>query len=296
MSNFDSEDLRYFATLARTLNLAAAARLLDTSPATVLRRVRSLEQALNAKLFVRRRDGHRLTKAAQALAPTVREFERLLESVHAQLAQHDLQHRGRVRVATTEVGADWIMLPHMAQFIKDEPSLAIDIDTGPQAEDLLDDGDSIALRFRRPTADSIVVKKLGVMPFGLYATQKIIDHTQRKNYPLQQLPYISWSSAFAGTGMSRWIVETFDRRESVASLSSMRAHIDAARSGMGVVGIPNFIARRIPELKVLPISSSQFQLDAWLVIPEQARRIARIKAVARFITAAFEKSVIQSAR
>ena len=61
MKPYDWEDLRHFLALGQTLNLGRAAALVGGSHVTVSRRVRSLEMALDATLFVRRCDGHRLT-------------------------------------------------------------------------------------------------------------------------------------------------------------------------------------------------------------------------------------------
>lgn len=54
---FNWNDLVYFLAVERQGNLAGAAERLHADHATVSRRIRELEQALNCKLFNRTRSG-----------------------------------------------------------------------------------------------------------------------------------------------------------------------------------------------------------------------------------------------
>ena len=60
----DWNDLRFFLSVARLGSLSAASRSLRVDPATVGRRIKSLETALSLRCFERRADGYRLTETA----------------------------------------------------------------------------------------------------------------------------------------------------------------------------------------------------------------------------------------
>ena len=67
MSNWD--DFRFFLAVARRGTLSAAARDLSVNHATVLRRLRALEQTLETALFDRRPDGYGLTRRGKICWP-----------------------------------------------------------------------------------------------------------------------------------------------------------------------------------------------------------------------------------
>src|SRR5438105_10355712 len=105
MSTPDWEDLRHFNMLAQKLNLALAASDLSTSQVTVMRRVKALEAELGATLFLRRRDGHRLTPAGSELFKATREASDLIHDGANRVVARDTGAEGRVRIATTELAA-----------------------------------------------------------------------------------------------------------------------------------------------------------------------------------------------
>ena len=293
MRNFDWEDFRHFTALARTLNLGAAAARLRTSQVTVMRRVKALERSLGTTLFVRRRDGHRLSPAGTRLFALAQDAEQVLGDVGRAVGDDDASPLGHVRIATTEVGANWILLPRLAQFRAQHPDIRLEIDASPQALDLLQDTETIALRFRRPEAGSYVVKRVGSLPHALYATKHLLKASAKSpaSNVLQDLPYIGWAGPFAEIGLARWLRKICDGRLPIVALTTMQGHVDLGRAGVGVVCLPDFIAQQFHELVRLD-GAGEYVLEAWLVVPAQIRQVARIKAAAGFVGSA-AKAVVQ---
>lgn len=274
---YDWDDLRHFGVLAETLHLGEAAARLGTSQATVLRRVRNLETALGLTLFVRKRSGHQLTRDGRALIPMAREVEHVLRGLGG-LSKHDRAAQGRVRIATTELGANWILLPRVISFQKHWPNITLDIDAAPAAVDLLEDAESIALRFHRPRAGDFVVKRLGALGFSLYAASSA--RTRR---------HIGWSGAFSDIALARWLRQVFGEQRPSLQLTTIQGHLDAARSGCGIAGLPDFIAAQFSELAPAGVPNDSVSIDAWIVIPGQIRTIPRIKTVVKFIESSFRE-------
>jgi DNA-binding transcriptional LysR family regulator len=287
MQSFDWEDFRHFAALARTLHLGKAAQQLESSEATVMRRVRHLEKALGTTLFVRRRDGHRLTPMGEALTPVAYKTEDMIASIPANLRGQDLAARGRVRIATTEVVANWILLPHLSQFLERRPEIMIEIDASPNAIDLTEDHETIALRFSRTQASNFITKKIGTLSFAFYGSPQLLAKGDNQNFD-SSLPYLGWIGSFAEIQLADWLRKAFDNRPAVASFTSLHAHIEVSRRGLGVTCLPVFIGHQLADLTPMThVKMSPLTLDAWLVVPAQSRRVARIKAAAQFIEDAF---------
>ena len=69
------DDVRLFLALHRARTVGAAARVLGVDPSTVSRRLGALEEALDATLFDRGREGIAPTEAAERLLPVAEEIE-----------------------------------------------------------------------------------------------------------------------------------------------------------------------------------------------------------------------------
>lgn len=63
------DDFRYFLAVVRTGTLSAAAELLDTQHTTVARHIQTLEEQLDARLFLKSNTGYDLTPAGPPHCP-----------------------------------------------------------------------------------------------------------------------------------------------------------------------------------------------------------------------------------
>jgi DNA-binding transcriptional LysR family regulator len=286
MSAFDWNDLRYFAALARTRRLAAAARLLRTSEASVLRHVRSLEARLGASLFIRRRDGHRLTAAGEALLPQVTEAEGLMSAIADSLSEQGGRSVQTVRIATTELGANWILLPELAVQGALAAGSPLDIDARPATSDLLEDERTVALRFHRPQRGDFMVKKLAVIAYGLFGARPSTSGKHKSAQFDAQAAHIGWNGEFADIGAARWLRALYGEHPPALRLATLAGHIQAAAAGIGAAGLPLFVGEKHAELSRLKGCPSEFSMEAWLVVPRQIRQQRNVRKAAEFIEAA----------
>jgi DNA-binding transcriptional LysR family regulator len=279
----DWDDARFFYALAKTLNLDRAAESLGSSSATVMRRVKNLETSLGATLFIRNKSGHQLTRAGIRFLAAVNEAGTVLTSASQELFNQDKLVGGKVRISTTEVAAQWVLLPALIAHRTDQ-SFNIEIDVDPHSLSLAEELDTIAIRFQRPTDEQFVVKKLANVKFSLYRKRASKAHL-----------YIGWSRAFEHIGPARWLNDLFGGIEPRVRLASMQAHLDACLAGLGIAILPDFIAGKEPTLEVIeshkinPEFHGELDMDVWLVMPARMRHLERVKRVNRFIEIAFEQ-------
>lgn len=270
--NFDWDDLRHFLALAERQSLAAAAEAMRSSPVTVMRRVKSLEDALGATLFIRRRDGHRLTESGSVLLNIARDAQIMLNTAADAVAARNDREAGEVRIATTEIAANHILLPALPAFLAAHPEIAIRIDSGPGVADLLESEAAVALRFNRPLTGDFVIRRLGGLRFSCYATEAAREDCG-----------IVWTGDFEGIAIDRAIRLIGYRR--TVGLDSFAGHLAACRSGLGAAILPDFVAQRFAELRRLGDGPT---LDAWLVVSAQHRKTRRVQLVASFVAEAFD--------
>jgi DNA-binding transcriptional LysR family regulator len=299
----DWDDARYFYALAKTLNLDRAAEALGSSSPTVMRREKNLETSLGATLFIRNKTGHKLTRAGIRFLAAVNEAGMVLNSASQELFNQDKLVGGKVRISTTEVAAQWVLLPALIAIPPDE-FFNVEIDVDPQTLGLAQELDTIAIRFQRPMDENFVVKKLANVKFSLYrrretepmSLRKKMEHISNYSRPATQDHfYIGWSRAFEHIGPARWLTDLFGGIEPRIQLASLQSHLDACLAGLGIAVLPDFIAGKAPTLEVIesnqinPQYHGQFDLDVWLVMPSRMRHLERVKRVNRFIVTAFER-------
>lgn len=268
--DFDWNDLRYFLALAERQSLEAAAKDVRGSPVTVMRRVKALEQRLGSTLFIRRRDGHTLTPTGKALLNISKDVESSLAEVHDVVSDADARPEGLLRIVTTEIAANEILLPALPKFLADNPGLEIEIDCSPNVMDLLGSAAAISLRFSRPQSGQFTQRKLGNMTYSVWAAENA-SHDQS----------IIWAGDFEGIKIDRFI-RAFETK-STLRLSTFTGHLSACRAGLGLAVLPDFVANRFPELKKVAAGPT---LGAWLVVPEQLRKLKRVDTAIAFVSQA----------
>jgi len=137
--------LRAFDAAARHLSLTKAAAELSVTPAAISHQIKGLEEDLGVVLFRRVGKELRLTDAAQAAVPTLREaFDRLTE------ATRRLRAGEGDRVVTVSAppsfASAWLV-PRLDRFKEDHPELDVRIDASAHLIDFARDAVDIAIRY-----------------------------------------------------------------------------------------------------------------------------------------------------
>ena len=183
MKKLDWDDLRFFLAVAAAGSLSAAARELGVNTTTVLRRIASLEEALQARLFERLRSGYALTQEGTRLMETLEPVDQRLTSLSRDFQAGATSLQGTVRLGASDIIASGFVAPSLGRFRAEKPDIALDVVTdpsltgpgaAPRVLNALRDVD-LALRLARPTQGDMLVRKLGDVAYGLYATPSYIE-------------------------------------------------------------------------------------------------------------------------
>lgn len=137
--------LRAFEAAARHLSFVVAAEELHVTPSAISQQVRTLENYLGLKLFVRSATGVRLTPEAAAAYPEVRQG-----LAHLAAAIDKLRGDWRDGVVTLTLpisfAAKWLM-PRIERFRAAHPDLELRLDTSNGLADYVADGIDIGVRY-----------------------------------------------------------------------------------------------------------------------------------------------------
>ena len=164
----DWDRLRHFAALASAGSLAAAARRLDSSPATVWRQVAKLEARLEIRLFEARRGPYRLSAAGRRLLDSVERMEAELGAATRDLTGLERQVGGEVRLTAPEFLGEGVIAPGLGQLARAHPLLRVELVTASPTAALAQRETDLALRFDRPQRRIGVLHKFIVQHKGQY--------------------------------------------------------------------------------------------------------------------------------
>jgi DNA-binding transcriptional LysR family regulator len=275
------DHIRTFSEVAKQGSLLAASRHLGLTQPTVGRHIDLLEEGLGFKLFVRGREGMRLTEkgadlvaTADEMLGTAADFERVASGLEEQI-------EGTIRISANEILGALLLPGLMADFMADNPMIEVEIDVSNEATNLLQRDADIAIRMFRPTQNDLVARKIRNLPLGLFAhesylerrsvPQTVEDLNQHVLVGLDRNP--SLIAAFGAVGL-RLAPSEFQFR-----CDSLISGISAVRAGIGIgplhVGMASLWPGVVPVLPDLPVPA----LELWLACHADVRHNKRIRMV-----------------
>lgn len=278
----DWEHIRHFLAVARAGTLSGAARLLHVDHATVSRRLAALEAEMKQQLVERLPRACRLTAAGTQLFEQAKIMEGAGYAID-RLKQTQLTSlHGRVTLSTSPILALHFLAPRMADFQAKYPGIQLSVRAEARQVSLNRGEADIALRHARPTAASNVARRIGLMPFALYANPA---------YPALATPqywrFIAYDERFADMPQQQWLLAIAKERPIGCELSDIGSHLIAARSGAGVAGLPCFLGDAYSDLVKLEHCGPSFSREIWLVTHRDLKRSAIVRAVMDYLVTCF---------
>ena len=164
------DDLRFFLALARVGTVSEAAKALQVSRSTVVRRWEKLESQTKLELFYRSADGVSLSAAGESLLPVAEAMESQMDTAQRVLAGHDEALAGSLAVTVFDMGPQ-IFAPAFASFAKAYPQIDLTVTTSNEPFRLERCEADIAVRAAISSPDEhLFGRKVGRFEFAVYGT------------------------------------------------------------------------------------------------------------------------------
>ena len=288
MAEFDWNNLRAFLAVARTGRLTAAAAKLKADHATVSRHIGALEASLNARLFDRSPTGYTLTPQGERLLATAEQIEALTLTAASEVRGADLSVSGTVRVGAPEGFGSYFLAPRLAALADLHPDLEIELVAIPGVLSLSKREADIAVALSRPHEGRLLARKLTDYSLSLYGAPSYLDAR----------PPLTTRAEMSGHRFIGYIedllyapeLDYMDAPDAEIAVqlrsSNLIAQLRAACAGAGLCVLPDFIAATEPGLvRVLP-GQVGLTRSFWLLTHADLKGLARVRAVADFITGA----------
>jgi len=180
-----------------------------------------------------------------------------------------------------------MLAPCFAALHRDHPEVVIELVPATRNLSLPGRDADIAIHQVRPEQHEVVVRRIGSIAFGIYASH---DYLERFGVPdftdgcaghcvialpddLGHLPRVRWLTGL--TGNARIVLKT----------ASYENRFHSVLAGDGIACLPRFHANEVPELHRIDDPSIPAPVaDLWLAVHKDNRNIRRVKAVIQAIS------------
>ena len=291
--NIDWQDVRYFLAIADAGSLSAAAARLSSSQPTLSRRLDALEAVLGFRLFKRHSRGLDLTQEGTLLLEQARQM--MLSAVNIErLANGEaMQPEGTIRLALPEGICNEVVVPALGDFQRDFPRLRLNIAVSPRPANLIQGEADIAVRLFRPEEPDLVVKRLGGMALGLYASEQYLEGHRVPNSEaeLRHHACIGYGDGLDQLTENRWLLERCTREHMMLRSDSTSCRLKATLSGLGISIQPDIVAAQHSELVALLPDARIPRHEIWLTYHKDLARSYRTRVVADMLGSILSKGL-----
>jgi DNA-binding transcriptional LysR family regulator len=290
------DDLRYILAVHRHGSLARAAKALGLNKSTISRRIAAIESELGVVLMQRTAAGYEFTAAGETAALAAERMERTVNELVGAVGEVDRQAKGTVRVTVPAWFAQYLIIPELAEFRRTHPGLDVHLITTDEVLDLGRREADIALRNVRPTQQSLIVRKGGLLDFAMYASREYIalHGMPRDREDLASHHLIAYRDAIAYVQAHRWINDLAER---VAFRASDAASmLDAVAAGLGIGVLPCILAVGAPGLACVETVGSPQPEMIWIVTHPDTREVERVRVVSAWLAELFIRKADALAR
>ncbi|MBW3497179.1 LysR family transcriptional regulator [Janthinobacterium sp. NKUCC08_JDC] len=268
MDRFDA--MKAFVRVVETGSFTRAAATLHMSRTTVTQLVQQLEARLRLKLL------NRTTRKVNVTADGAAYYERIvqvldtLEEIETSLPHAAALPRGQLRVDVPSPLAALLLVPALPTFHALYPDIVLDMGASDRMVDVIADNVDCVIRGGDITDQSLMARKLADLPLGVYAAPAYLQRVGTPLHPLDlqdsahRIVRFRWGRGGNGFPyvMHREGKSVKIHGQYVLSIDDGNAYLAAGVAGLGVLWLPDYMARpHVARGELLPL------FEAWTVDP-----------------------------
>ncbi|MCZ6510927.1 MAG: LysR family transcriptional regulator, partial [Alphaproteobacteria bacterium] len=266
---------------------------LHLSQSAISRQISSLEDSLSCRLFHRHARGLLLTEQGELLYRTVHEVYAKLTMAEAQLNDAQDRPQGPLKITTAVgLGSLWLT-PRIREFIDLYPDIEVTLITSDEELDVSMREADCAIRLTQPTQPDLIQRRLTRVNTHVFASS---DYLQQHGMPdrvadldSHKLVVYSEESVLPAPNLN-WLLNaareaTGSEPQKILTLNNLYGMVRSVEAGIGIAGLPDFLARESRSLvRILPELEGP-GYDAFFVYPEELRASQRIGVFRDFLVA-----------
>lgn len=276
MKDIDWDDLRHVLALVQHQTVAAAAAALRVHQTTLSRRIASLEQQLETRLFDR--IGTRLSPTRQAMIVVRRaqEMDAASRALRDDLSHDPSKGPAVVRLSVIQTFVTGFLFRHLPGFPDRFPNIQLEL-ICENRESVLEQRDAdIAIRYVRPAHGPSTVRKIGELGSAAYAHKSLL---RRQVDWQKELPWIGFAQVADRWPEFQWIASNVPREHVPITVNGGPAYTELVTRGNGVGLMTCVEGDARPDLKRLSGPKPLIVREIWLLVLPDQRRNAAVRKV-----------------
>lgn len=238
-----------FAETARHGSFASAARALGTVPSTLAKAVARLEAELGVRLFHRTTRQVTLTPDGERLYAHCQRLLAEVEDLRAEAAGTRLEPSGTLRVNAPICYGKQVVMPVLARLVQQHPALRLDVRLQDGLVDLVQEGIDLAVRVGRLQDSSLVARCIDRQVLVLCASPAYLAAHGTPGDVATLAAHAAIAFRMPSSGRHRpWQFREGGRvvemapPQAVARISDGEGMVEAARLGLGLCQVPDYMA------------------------------------------------------
>ncbi len=261
VSKIDWDKLQTFKYLIDSGSTTGTARLLGVSPSTISRRMSSLENDLDVRLYYKSASKLVLTEEGAQIynvASSMYEQVNRLESVGEQDRVSGVVSITCVSSIFSEVLAQ--ALPHL---LSRYPGIRISILSTDSNKSISSHEADIAVRLGRSKSENLVSTRIGRVGFSVYSGPG--NRVTESQLFEEELDWVAYNEEFMEVPEMRWMKRHMKRKTPILRTTSGAGYAAAIANNIGVGILPIYRESKFHPIHAVLQSRSVVSRDIWLV-------------------------------
>ncbi|CAD6554572.1 LysR substrate-binding domain-containing protein [Paraburkholderia sabiae] len=287
-------DMATFARVVDSGNFSEAARQLGSTPSTVSRQIKRLEEALGTRLLERSTRSIRVTDSGAQVYGYCRDIVGAASGAVDVAGQVVGEPRGKVSVSAPIAFARSVIHPLIPEFLRSWPDVDVQLVFADREVDPLRDDVDIVIRLTRSPPLGLAARRLGTAKWLLCASRAYLD---AHGTPVEPRDLARHECLYLGETVddNRWHFRRGTQTQSLEvrgryTANDVSARLDAALLGFGIASLPDFAAAQtlaqgdlVQVLADWEFEARSYMGPVWLLYPPNRFLPSRVRALIDYL-------------
>ncbi|RZF28504.1 LysR family transcriptional regulator [Paraburkholderia sp. UYCP14C] len=287
-------DMAMFARVVDAGNFSIAARQLGSTPSTVSRQIKRLEDSLGTRLLERSTRSIRLTDSGAQIYRYCRDMIGAASGAVDVAGQGLGDPRGKVSISAPISFARSVIHPLVPEFLRKWPDVDVQLVFADHEVDPLRDDVDLVIRLTRSPPQGLAARQLGAVRWVLCASPAYLAE---RGTPAEPRDLARHACMYLGETVddNRWHFRRGSETQSVEVkgryiANDTSARLDAALHGLGIANLPDFVAAQaisgggiVRVLSDWEFEARPYMGPVWLLYPPNRFLPSRARALIDYL-------------